>query len=59
MVKQYETDTLGPKQEGPCQVLLITRSAVKVKGKSRWIHVTHSKVVHDNDKAEPGELGTD
>lgn len=55
MVNKYVTDTLGPKWEGPYQVLLITRSAVKVQGKSRWIHVTHCKVVHVDDKAEPGE----
>jgi hypothetical protein len=55
MVKEYVTDALGPKWEGPCQVLLLTRSAVKIQGKSRWIHVTHCKVVHCDDKAEPGE----
>jgi hypothetical protein len=33
VLKQYVTDTLGLKQEGPYHVLLITRSAVKVQGK--------------------------
>lgn len=40
-------DTLSPRWLGPFQVLLTTPTAVKVEGRSAWVHLHHCKVVGD------------
>ncbi|CAM5085637.1 unnamed protein product [Eretmochelys imbricata] len=46
VVKKFpRTDPLEPRWEGPYQVLLCTYSALKVEGRSSWIHHSYTKLV--------------
>ena len=44
LIKSLEKVSLSPRWSGPCQVLLTTRTAVKVEGKAEWIHATRCRL---------------
>lgn len=46
MIHKPQRLPLESRWEGPFQVVLITNAAVKVAGKSKWIHVNHCKLTN-------------
>ncbi|XP_069480458.1 ubiquitin carboxyl-terminal hydrolase MINDY-2 isoform X3 [Ambystoma mexicanum] len=59
LVKAYERSScLAFRWRGPYQVLLVTRTAVRVAGKKNWVHATHVKKIphptpHATEDTEP------
>lgn len=44
LIKSLEKNSLSPRWKGPYQVLLVTRTALKVEGKAEWIHATRCRL---------------
>lgn len=57
LIKSLEKHSLLPRWKGPYQVLLTTRTAVKVQGKSEWIHATRCQRAPQSEQEEDGEQG--
>lgn len=46
LVKNFaRTQSLQPRWKGPLQVLLVTRTAIRVEGRKSWVHASHCRKV--------------
>lgn len=44
LIKSLEKDALSPRWKGPFQVLIVTRTALRVQGRPEWIHATRCRL---------------
>lgn len=44
LIKSLEKDVLSPRWKGPFQVLIVTRTALKVQGRTEWIHASRCRL---------------